>query len=754
MSGALRGIWRLFGLVFVVSLLFFVLILSNNWNRIRDTYVTEQTNMARLIQSSIQSRFIQYELFLDVLGHQLIQNENYLDKDKSKAILSQLLHKDASIAGFGLADVKGNLVVVSDNLNENKLPNLLENPNTSKTFQIALQSNQLITGRNYYMEAIGDWVVPFRKSIRNTNGEVVAVMTFGLSLSKFTDQLDKNLEMISERRIAIVRDLDRYYQILLSEEIDTQVYYSAPMPEDVFGRIVRAISIKYGLSLEEIKANPQVYVLDVTDEKQFDAVYSVIYDKRFDQWVLVDTHNHTIISEFMTTVSIYTLIFGIGVGLVFLSFRSIAIRETEKHKVRDYELNHDQLTRIFNRYHFNWWVEKALLKQKPFSLLILDLDSFKSINEIFGYSTGDQLLCEVSERLRSLPSNSNKVIRYERDEFIIVLSEVDSHKLLDIAHRVRDIVAQDYLINGYKITISASMGIVRYPIDSKDEANLIRNLKVALDNAKSGNDKVQIYQPNLYDAYNRQHKVEKHLTAALSNRDVFLAYQPQFNAKGELVGVESLARWVSKELGFVSPLEFIEVAEKSSLIFDLGRYLIDRAISDISKIDFQSNVTLSINVSVKQFMDKGFSTNLTDCLKRYDFAPERLIVEVTESLFIDDFNQVHNALLELKSLGIAVSLDDFGTGYSSLSLLKSLPIDEIKIDKSFVDDITVDNKACKMLESIISISSTYGFKVVAEGVEDESQKLLLETFGTDIYQGYLFSKPISIEELKKTFLSS
>lgn len=721
------------------------------WNDSKTNHISAQNNMVRLVQSSLESQFIQYDIMLNILGKQLSENDAYLDRKKTRALFAGIMSTDTNIAGFGLSDVDGNLITIyPKNIEDVTIPSLLVQEHTAQSFKKSMQSKHIIIGRNYYNKELESWVVPFRKAIRNPQNEVISVMTFGLYLSAFSKQLSDKITLTDNRRLTLLRNDDLFHQLLLSSEKEDIEQYKAPVPLVFYEKLMKNIINKHGVTIQAVKESGMAYSGDSLDTHGDSILYSVMYDKKCSLWVIADTHFSTIFAAYFRSVSAVLLLYFVGLIIVFYIFRLIANREEEKAKIRDHESKHDPLTGLRNRNYFNRFMSKSAFEIKRFAILQISLNNFRKVNNVFGYSIGDRVLAEVADRLRAINKDYIDIIRYGDDVFLITVDYINYNRILKYAKKIREVLASNYLVSGYKVSIDCRVGVTRFPLDSKIGKELLRNVEFAAEHAKSLDNQIAIYQPSLHDAHHQHFKIENSLSSAIKNCEITLAYQPQFNANGQIVGVESLARWHSPELGFVSPQDFIQIAEKTNLIFDLGAYLIDRAVRDFSSISFSNDsVTLSINVSVKQFMQNNFAEIVNSVLTRYSFPPERVIIEVTETLFINSLEIVNESLKELKGIGMSISLDDFGTGYSSLSILKSLPIDEIKIDKTFVDDIVEDEKSLKMLESIISISSDLGFTVVAEGVEKESQRELLRTIGTDIYQGYLFAKPMNLEDLQK-----
>lgn len=273
----------------------------------------------------------------------------------------------------------------------------------------------------------------------------------------------------------------------------------------------------------------------------------------------------------------------------------------------------------------------------------------------------------------------------------------------------------------------------------------MRAADIAMFEAKKESNSMRVFNPQQLDHYLRHSRIEQLLRQALQNNEIFMHYQPQVDVLGRLYGVESLVRWQHPELGFVPPQEFIAVAESSGLITTLGNFIIERSLSEMAELCRKLNMDLSvsINLSVRQLSEPGLLDHLVHEACRHNFPKNRIVLEITESLLIQDMEEVQATLQALHHEGFKISLDDFGTGYSSLAVLRQLPLDEIKIDKSFVDDILNDQTALKMVKNIIAIGKNYETVVLAEGVETQAQLECLRDCGCDLFQGYHFSRPLS-----------
>ncbi len=387
------------------------------------------------------------------------------------------------------------------------------------------------------------------------------------------------------------------------------------------------------------------------------------------------------------------------------------------------------------------------------AVLFIDLDHFKTINDARGHATGDLLLIEVAKRLGHLLREVDTVARIGGDEFVVLIDSLDPHievagKLaLTVAEKVRHTLSQDFIIHDQVYSSSCSIGVSMMPKPGQNADDLLRESDTAMYRAKSaGRNQIAFFEGNMQTEVEHRLTLERDLAKALEQNELQMVMQAQVDAEGVTVGAELLMRWHSKERGMVSPVLFIPLAEESGLIVKMGDWVLLQACSILKRLQSAGHdFPLSINVSPKQFRQKDFVDKVTSTLATQGISGKYLIFEVTEGLFINNLQETIARMSKLSDLGIRFSIDDFGTGYSSLNYLKRLPLYELKIDKSFVQDVPGDANGTAIVGSILSMAKQFGLKVVAEGVETEEQASYLMANECDSMQGYLYSRPIAPE---------
>ncbi len=461
-------------------------------------------------------------------------------------------------------------------------------------------------------------------------------------------------------------------------------------------------------------------------------------------------------------LSIWHFLLWLG-GILGLLLGYYLLRHQEQQM--RYSALHDLLTGLPNRTLFtdrlNQRMETAKRNGHTGAVLFIDLDRFKTINDSLGHSIGDQLLREVGRVLQGTLRCEDTVARLGGDEFVVLLAELDSDaeavitEVQVITEKILEQLAHPHKIGTRELYASPSIGIALFSHRSKDSNEVLQQADVAMYRAKeAGGNCSQFFLPSMQHTAEKRLNAEHALRRALECNEFLLYYQPIIDIRqpGRIVGAEALLRLQHPERGIVFPLEFIGVAEETGLILNLGDWVLHEACRQIQEWDTKRSDLdyghISINISPRQFQQADFVPKLINAAQAAKVNPARLYLELTENLLVGDISDVAEKMQELKAHGFQFSIDDFGTGYSSLAYLKQLPLDTLKIDQSFVRDITTDTNDAAIVDSILAMSSRMGFRVVAEGVETAEQLKFLTTHQCDLYQGYLYSRPVPAEEFE------
>jgi diguanylate cyclase (GGDEF)-like protein len=432
---------------------------------------------------------------------------------------------------------------------------------------------------------------------------------------------------------------------------------------------------------------------------------------------------------------------------------------TESEEEMHHLAYHDVLTGLPNKLALYENGSNTILPDADIiaALMFVDIDNFKYINDTMGHDFGDRLIVKASERLLSIVDKRGDVYRFGGDEFIILLHPMeDTEEINNVAALILAGFKGAVEIDNSLLHISISIGISIYPDHGNDIMELVKSADIAMYKAKeAGKSSSAIFDHPLNDTFIERMNIEKHLYKAMEQDEFELVYQPQVDLSlNKVTGLEALLRWNSPELGFVSPLKFIKVAEDSHLIIPLGAWVLRTACAFLKSLHDQglTHLTMSVNISMLQIVQTDFNELVLDTLHTCGIKPEYLELELTETVLVESYDHVLSRLNELRAHNIKIALDDFGTGYSSLSYLTHLPITTLKIDKSFIDSIRSGTHQEALIEQIIIIGKKMNMCVIAEGVEQTVQLEYLQTQGCDKIQGYLFSKPQSAQNVEQLLL--
>ena len=437
----------------------------------------------------------------------------------------------------------------------------------------------------------------------------------------------------------------------------------------------------------------------------------------------------------------------------------------------------DSLTGLANRSVFRERVELAMQRAQRHghlgAVLFLDLDNFKRINDTFGHSIGDELLKEVASRLSNVvrcsdninktklygATDQNLISRFGGDEFTVLLSEIEQVKDAEnIAKRILEAIGLSINLSGYEVVITPSIGIAIFPHHGGDVDSLLKNVDAAMYYVKrAGKNGYELFVKSMNVAAKRRLELESCLRRAIDDNELSINYQPQVELKTRrIVGAEALLRWNSAELGMVSPAEFIPIAEETGLISAIGEWVLREACRQVKKWrdDGLPEIRIAVNLSVRQFAKQNFEQLVSQVLSDTGLPVDCLELEITENMLMDDVEGSVETLHKLKALGVYLSIDDFGTGYSSLSYLKRFPIDKLKIDRSFIINVTTDPGDAAVTQAIIGVAHNLGLRVTAEGVEEASQLEFLRLHNCEEVQGYYFSRPLIVGDMEHLLRSN
>jgi diguanylate cyclase len=419
---------------------------------------------------------------------------------------------------------------------------------------------------------------------------------------------------------------------------------------------------------------------------------------------------------------------------------------------------HDNLTKLPNRTLFegrlSQAIENAEREQLTFSVMFMDLDGYKAVNDIFGHHVGDLLLIEVADRIRKRIRPEDTIARVGGDEFLLLMSEGDPEQAANIAHELVAAIGEPFDIEGDELRVSLSIGLAMYPSDGTTQHELLRNADAAMYHVKTqGRNAYHFFERSMNANVHEQLQLLHDLRLAIAHQEFILHYQPKFDVSDQsVIGAEALLRWMHPRRGMISPDDFIPLAEKTGLIVPIGEWVLNEACRQMAewRQAGHSTWTMAVNLSSLQFDNIGLVETVRKTLERHSLDPSHLILEVTESTAMHDLEASMRILRQLADMGVHISIDDFGRGYSSLLYLKRLPANELKIDRGFVHDLVQDSGDAAIVSAIVSLGQKLNLKIVAEGVETLAQQEFLIHLGCNSLQGFLLGRPMPADMFLET----
>lgn len=738
-----RTILGLLWLVLALITLIFGWSLAQAWKDAERQQYAALASNAQIIHRYFQLSAQQREVQLQTIGERLVERGAMDHPAPVQKFLEDTLSKNPSLAGLALARPDGQLVLLTGHSSDKPLPSLTANPDSARTFYQATRSSGLHIGATYYFKTLDLWVIPLRVGIRTDEDELVAIMATGLTYVSLMERLD-SFKLPPTCRV---------HYLNLDDESHQLIY---PMNPQLYDRYLG----KRTPLLDQIQYRNErdgMRFFTALDLLEDEAVFGVeLLDPIIKQRIRVTLGSSRQWQAFQSRMLGQLLIYALIGGFLITVFVLLQRREARQARILIHNATHDELTNMPNRRVILEETERSIAYNRLHGTLngviFIDLDHFKNINDQFGHRVGDEVLVAVANRLSDQVGIENLIGRQGGDEFIVLIRQMQSEaEAIQLVEHILRGFEREFPIRGMHLRIRASFGIALGPLPADSAEDLLRRADSALYLSKdAGRGRYAFFSEALNNKLQRRMAIESELRDALARNEFQVHYQPQIESESRnIIGVEALLRWNNARLGQVGPDEFIPIAEDIGLIFEIDSFVMATGMFDMQELERQTGraLTLSINISAAEFLQSDMLSWILEHLDQTGFPAQRLVLEITETAVLKELDQAINVVRKLRERGVQVSLDDFGTGYSSLSFLHRLPVNEIKIDKSFIRDILDDEHVAKLVCSIIYMGKMLGKKVVAEGVETEGQYDLLLQEGCDLLQGYCFARPQPREQL-------
>jgi len=743
-----RNIWLIYYILLASTVLLLAVSSYKSWHDLEMTYRLRQSSLVEQWYGNLNSLLVQQETIMDVLGRRVASINDTVQMQKE---FDRLMEMDPDLfAGFGLTWPNGEIAAVSSNLQDAKERriNLTQLEASRDSFLYSMMQNKMVIGRAYFLRE-NEALLPLRKAVRDDDGGLIAIMSGAFHMQTFAKifNCDKSLPECAE--VKVIRSRDRYL-LLDTTTKSGEDFLSFPMEEREYQRFMSAIHLEEAETYADFSQTPVSYIR--TANRDTEKMGMALYDDRYEYWLMLEVDRDRFLATVRNNLLLYLVAFIVANICMYILFRIISDAEERRHQELVYQANHDPLTGLPNRNNLHQLYERwKSPPDYPIAMQFIDMNNFKGVNDSFGHECGDRVLKEIARRIKNNIDENDLVFRLGGDEFVIISQFFNEKATMDSGRHLVATVTDTYLVEGRNFMLGASMGIALFPQNGRSLDQLLRAADISMYQAKRLRLPVCLFEDRMQDTYLRNIAIEHLLRSAVIKNEISMMYQPQVDNRGNFSGVECLVRWHNEAMGgMVPPDQFIPVAEQAGLMPDMGAFIIERSLADISVVqqELQCEFSVSINISVRQFLHEGFLSSLLLEVKRSGISHVLIMLEITESIFIEDMQQIIQIISAVHEKGIRISMDDFGTGYSSLSLLHKLPVDELKIDKTFVDHIIRDESARKMVQSIIAIGKNQDISLLAEGVENEEQAEMLRKFGCDAFQGYYYSRPLTIDGLR------
>ncbi|MCG6886690.1 MAG: EAL domain-containing protein [Proteobacteria bacterium] len=725
----------LFGFLSLTIIVGFGIYTYHTWHIARREAILQMQFINELLIQSTNEIFNYQQSILRILGDRLHEVDAENHPAQGQKLVDQILHMNPGMAGFGLAGADGQLLLVSGTTPGQKLPNLLSQPESAESFRQVLQSRRMMMGRTYYLPLLHRWVIPVRVTLEP--GGKPLVMTAGLDLDSRAVTWNA-LQLPPGIEVRIMRP-DGHWQFV------------KPLPDSQRPAVYNYPIMKEWQKMISDYANHQGDVEQHAYNYDDRLCFSV-YLPRLEIYTIVRMPESMLWADYLQRMAIPSLIFVfflIGGSMFYI----VSMRQQRHYEAELIQQAHyDTLTGLPNRLlamdRLGQALELARRERRSVAITYVDMDHFKRVNDSFGHMVGDKLLQQSAERLSKLLRGGDTVARLGGDEFLIILPEVNSVDAAEsVANKIQLLFEKPFIIDHLEIYSACSIGISMFPADGEDTESLLKAADTALYRAKDSGRKTHcFYSEEMNLEAERHMHLESAFRHALENSELYLVYQPQVNLQsGEWTGCEALLRWNNPALGEVPPVDFIPIAEETGLIRAVGNFVLQNASQDLVAIQsaLGKSFTMSINLSAWQIRQPDLPDIIQGLLQKFNLAADSLVMEITESTMVESGEQ----LMSIRDLGLRIALDDFGTGFCSLSYLQRFPVNTLKIDRSFIQNIDKGYGGENLVKAVINLGMSLNLQIVAEGIEDKTQFEFLKQAGCPTGQGFFFSQPVRLESI-------
>ncbi|MGV8934251.1 MAG: EAL domain-containing protein [Gallionellaceae bacterium] len=718
-----------------LGIFLFALFCYKSWEDENHDMRSNLAIQAGFAQKSSQAIFDNIGISMEMLGQLLTKSNVLAYPEVARQALIEYISKHSEVIAVSLISPNGKVLLSTLALQSEGLHDLRKNESSFQSFLFDLNNTYSYSlDRNQYGMGIKQWHFPFRHTVQIIDGNPLFVIQAAIS-AESAALLWSDLPLYPGSRVGLIRS-DGYLQMFWPTENPEKIYNK---PQS--GTLLQTLNANAGMisgayeGKSSIDNTVRVGAFSHLPNANMFAFVSVPKRLIMTRWW---EHNYPMLIGFFVYLSV----------IIIIAYKLSAMELRHTHDLRDESLK-DPLTKLPNRLAADEILTREVSRDQRdksnFALLYLDLDKFKDINDKLGHTSGDQLLEQVALRIRTILRDEDVLARIGGDEFLVILPNSNAEKSSYAAQRIVEIFVAPLHVLDQEIVVSISIGICIFPDNGNEKNALLQNADAAMYEAKKqGGNRYAFYQKEIGERIRQRLQLHHDLLRALERQEFIIYYQPLVDLKnGQIIGAEALVRWMDPHKGLRNPAEFIPYAEESGLILVLGEWVLKNACQEArSWSDLGHDIYIAVNLSTRQFQDPDLFAKINSILFESCLPASKLELEITESASMLDPEASIQVMDKLKSLGIKIAIDDFGTGYSSLSYLKRIPADIIKIDKSFVQGVHLDQDDLAIVRTILALANSLEKRCLAEGIETAEQFEILNDMGCHFGQGYWMNKPI------------
>lgn len=724
--------WLPFILILLSSTIFVIVFSFNSFNSMLANIKEVHKSRVAFLSNNINNRINSYESYIDIVGMAFDSGIRHLDESYIDNKIEYLVDIKEEIIGLTIYSESG-VIVASKGFHPYDISN--EILNTTKS------TSHSVLGRSYFDQKKGLVMVMYKSLKINRETYIISLsipVEDIFNIQKSTSTSD------GINSITLWRENDYYFQYT-DRGKDDQNIYNTPVDKRLVEESISHLENQSGKKIDILKSEGEPIVYLANNEERGSFTTSMFLSD-YKLWLALKSNEQHFNQKFFQSLVRYISLYLFFIIILIFIFRSIKNRRHNYEIQTQYLVDHDYLTGIKSAYFFDRFLSKNIESRKEINIALLYVENLSTVNALHGHLIGDQVLIRISKVLVEYENMDLTVARVGGNEFAIYSS------LASFEYIIGEILAsfsEPIHCDGSYIEINIYSGLFLNDVKTKNLNDIKRNANLALDKAR--NEKLPLcrFETSILDDFIHKSTLTEELKLAVERQEVYVCYQPKVDQYGHIYSLEALLRWSNRKLGNIPPDVFIPIAESTGMIHELSRFVLEVVIKDRLKLSsiYSYCPNVAINISALQMFDKSYFSEIENIVRTHSLPKGALTLELTESIFISGVDRISQSMKKIRALGVLISLDDFGSGYSSLNMLASLPIDEVKLDRIFVNEVSDNKNKLLAIKNIIHLCNELSLDVVIEGIEDEGTEKILQSVGAKNFQGYYYCKPKKLKEL-------